>query len=46
MGFTVENEPISAELAAAHYGGETRTVKRATISREALIAKFGEKKSP
>lgn len=46
MGFSVEAEPISAERAAAHFGGETRVIKRATISRDALIAKFGEKKSP
>ena len=46
MGFAVEDQPVSAEFAATHFGGETRVVKRATISREALIAKYGETKSP
>lgn len=46
MGFTVEDEPVSAEFAAAHFGGETRVVKRATILREALIAKYGKNVSP
>lgn len=45
MGFHVDVEPLPPE-AAAHFGGETRKVQKSWMSRDELIAKYGEKRTP
>jgi len=45
IGFHVADEPLSPEE-ARHFGGETRRVQKAWLTRDEVIAKFGETKSP
>ncbi len=45
MGFHVADEPLSPEE-ARHFGGETRRVQKAWLTRDEVIAKYGETKSP
>lgn len=41
MGFHVAEEPLTPEE-AAHHGGETRTVRKAWMTREELLSTFGK----
>lgn len=45
MGFHVADEPLPPDE-ARRFGGETRRVQKAWMSRDELIEKYGEKKSP
>lgn len=43
MGFHVDKDPLPPE-SAARFGGETRKVQRSWMSRDELIAQYGEKR--